>query len=257
MLIARLTPAVLAMLGACSSGAASEEAAGPRTALDPRAAVEARFVETEVDDVSCDGFGPLCQVVAGQTVFYVDEGARHAFVGRVYDLDAKRDLTGETLAALAPSTNTPKASASIANWDTLPFEHAILRNEGGKLQVAVFSDVNCGYCRRLSDALHDAPDIEVREFLVGMSNSASVSNAIACADDPEAALEAYYVTRQSPQTTCGRDVVTPAIEAARAIGMAGTPTFVRPDGATTAGFQSISQLRAWLEAGLASERSPQ
>ncbi|MEL7042496.1 MAG: DsbC family protein [Pseudomonadota bacterium] len=254
MLIRNLCPISLLIIAACSSGATETS-----TQTDPRAAVEARFAETQVDEVSCDGFGPLCQVVAGKAVFYVDPDARHAFIGRVYDLEGKRDLTEETLATLRPEAwpNLTSQTQVGVTWGDLPFEASILRNEGGKYQVAVFSDINCGYCRRLSDALHDAPDIEVREFLVGMSQSADVSNAIACADDPEAALQSYYATRQVPVSACDRDVVTPAIAAARAINMSGTPTFMRPDGATMAGFQSTQQLRAWLEAGLTHEEVPQ
>lgn len=253
MLIRHLLPLSLPIIAACSSGATET------AETDPRTAVAQRFAETQVDDVSCDGFGPLCQVVAGKTVFYVDPEARHAFIGRVYDLESKRDLTEDTLAMLRPE---PVSSSAInmqvgLTWDQLPIESSILRNAGGKYQVAVFSDINCGYCRRLSDALHDAPDIEVREFLVGMNQSAGASNAIACADDPEEALQAYYATRQIPAHSCAKDVVTPAMEAARAIGMSGTPTFMRPDGATMAGFQSVSQLRAWLEADLGQKESLQ
>lgn len=252
MLIKHLGIISLSVIAACSSGATENQ-------TDPQAAVEARFAETQVDSVSCDGFGPLCQVVAAKTVFYVDPEARHAFIGRVYDLEHKRDLTEETLVALRPEPTAYPSSQMQAGlaWADLPFESSILRNEGGALKVAVFSDINCGYCRRLSDALHDAPDIEVREFLVGMSQSADASNAIACAEDPEEALQTYYATRRVPVSTCGKDVVTPAIEAARAINMSGTPTFMRPDGATMAGFQSTSQLRAWLEAGLTKEVSLQ
>ena len=254
MLIKRFALSLVPIIAACSSSGAETAAQ-----TDPLTAVEARFAETKVDSVMCDGFGPLCQVVAGKTVFYVDPGARHAFIGRVYDLDAKRDLTEDALAKLRPELETVSSTGSQigVSWNELPLDAAILRNEGGALKVAVFSDINCGYCRRLSDSLHDAPDIEVHEFLVGMSGSAKTSNAIACADDPEAALEAYYTTRRVPVGACDQDVVSPAQQAARAIGMSGTPTFVRPDGASMAGFQSISELRVWLEAGLPTEESLQ
>lgn len=250
MLIKHFALSLVPIIAACSSSGASSDAQ-----TDPQSAVEARFAETMVDSVTCDGFGPLCQVIAGKTVFYVDPGARHAFIGRVYDLDAKRDLTEETLARLRPELETaaPAGAQVGVSWNELPLDASILRNEGGPLKVAVFSDINCGYCRHLSDALHDAPDIEVHEFLVGMSGSADASNAIACADDPEAALETYYATRRTPIGSCDKDVVTSAQQAARAIGMSGTPTFVRPDGASMAGFQSITELRVWLEAGLTTE----
>lgn len=219
-----------------------------------RLAVEARFAETQVDEVNCDGFGPLCEVVAGKTVFYVDPDARHAFIGRVFDLDEKADLTEATLMRLGPQPEIVEADLSVptqytAAWDDLPFEAAIVRNEGGPRKVAVFSDLNCGYCRNLSVALEAAPDIEVHEFLVGQIGSEEASRAIGCADDPGAAIADYFETRSIPGPSCDRDIVGPARQAARAIGMQGTPTFVRADGAITSGFRDLATLRAWIDAG--------
>ena len=220
---------------------------------DVRDKVAERFTDTPVDAVDCEGFGPLCQVIAGRTVFYVDEAVRHAFIGRVYDLEAKVDLTERTLAVLAPSRGAGRAETAGLAWTDLPWDSAIVRNEGGALKVAVFSDLHCGYCQRLSAALHDAPDIEAHEFLVGMAQSEGPSRAIGCADDPEAALSAYYASRDLPAGTCDRDIVAPAREAAQRIGLTGTPTFLRPDGAVTAGFRDIETLRAWIAEGQAEE----
>lgn len=119
------------------------------------------------------------------------------------------------------------------------------------MKVAVFSDLNCGYCRNFSTALAGATDIEAHEFLIGMAGSEAASRAIGCADNPEAAIDAYYRDRSIPAITCDRDIVEPARNAARALGpeMQGTPSFVRPDGAVTSGFRSIEDLRAWLADG--------
>ena len=215
--------------------------------------VAERFTDTAIDGVDCEGFGPLCQVIAGRTVFYVDEAVGHAFIGRVYDLEGKVDLTERTLAVLAPPSGTERAETAGLAWADLPWNSAIIRNEGGALKVAVFSDVHCGYCQRLSAALHDAPDIEAHEFLVGMAQSEGPSRAIGCAEDPEAALSAYYAARALPAGACDRDIVTPARAAAQRIGLTGTPTFLRPDGAVTAGFRDIETLRAWIAEGQAEE----
>ncbi|MEL7322573.1 MAG: DsbC family protein [Pseudomonadota bacterium] len=223
--------------------------------LDVRAAVETRFAETEVDEVNCDGFGPLCEVVAGKTVFYVDPEARHAFIGRLFNLDEKADLTEATLQRLGPQPDIiePDLGAPTtftAAWDDLPFESAIVRNKGGERKVAVFSDLNCGYCRNLSVALEEAPDIEVHEFLVGQIGSEAASQAIGCSDNPSDAITEYFRTHQAPAAQCARDIVTPARAAAQAINMRGTPTFVRSDGAITSGFRDIASLRAWIDAGV-------
>lgn len=236
---------------AASSGSADQVDKLAETSA--RLAVETRFAETQVDEVNCNGFGPLCEVVAGKTVFYVDQKARHAFIGRVFDLDQKADLTEATLNRLGPQPeiiqpdiNTP--TEYTAAWDQLPFEAAIVRNQGGTRKVAVFSDLNCGYCRNLSMALETANDIEVHEFLVGQIGSEDASRAIGCADDPGLAIAAYFQSRTVPEANCQKDIVGPARRAARAINMQGTPTFVRQDGAVTSGFRDVETLRAWIDA---------
>jgi len=210
------------------------------------------FPNTDFDRVECDGFGPLCQVVAANTVFYVDPEARHAFIGRLYDLTAQTDLTAATLAGLAPAEADPTpidiAEQGTLGWDDLPLEAAILRHPGAPRKVAVFSDLNCGYCERLNAELADASDIETHEFLIGRIGSAEASRAIGCAPDPAAAMDAYYATRDVPDATCDRDIVAPARAAAAQFGVRGTPSFVRADGAVLSGFTDLPTLRAWIDA---------
>ncbi|MEM9838008.1 MAG: DsbC family protein [Pseudomonadota bacterium] len=210
-----------------------------------------RFGESRINAVDCDGFGPLCQVIAGKTVLYIDRDVRHAFIGRLYDLEAGKDLTAETLALLSPDHGLgPEPVAvtrSVVRFEDLPLEAAIVRNEGGTRKIAVFSDLHCGYCRRLSEALSDAPDIEAHEFLIGWAGSEEASRAIGCADDPAGAIETYYRTRSIHTEACDRDIVTPARAAAKALGVRGTPTFVRSDGAMLSGFQDIETLRTWID----------
>ncbi|WP_031555803.1 DsbC family protein [Parvularcula oceani] len=248
-------------LAALVAGAGSAQTENPPST---EASFAARFPETTPDVIACEGFGPLCQVIAGRTVFYIDPEARHAFIGHLYDLEAERDLTAVALEALAPEEAVVSeaeaeadatAAAAKADWDALPWDSAVLRNEGGRLKVAVFSDLNCGYCRQLSAALDEAPDIEAREFLMGMAGSEPASLAVGCADDPEAAIRTYYRDQSLPAARCDRNIVEPARQAARALGplMRGTPTFVRPDGAVTSGFRDIESLRAWLEEGVKQE----
>ena len=217
---------------------------------DPADSIGAAFPQTEFDEIDCDGFGPLCQVVAGQTVFYVDEQARHAFIGRLYDLEAKADLTARTLAGISPSVAAEPIyqPTSGLSWDDLPLDAAIVRHPGAARKVAVFSDLNCGYCARLNAELASAEDIEIHEFLIGQIGSAEASRAIGCAPDPLAAMDAYYQNRAVPQVSCERDIVGPAQAAATRFGAHGTPTFVRSDGETLSGFQDASSLRAWIDA---------
>src|SRR3546814_16257170 len=58
-----------------------------------RAALMARLPKTPIIGLACEGFGGLCEVVSGNTLFYVDETARYLMVGRLYDMETRRDVT--------------------------------------------------------------------------------------------------------------------------------------------------------------------
>ena len=81
---------------------AKAESAAASDGEEVRERAEARFEGSVLDQVDCEGYGPLCQIISGQTVLYVDEEVRYAFIGRLYDLDEEKDLTAETLARLMP-----------------------------------------------------------------------------------------------------------------------------------------------------------
>jgi len=62
-----------------------------------------RMPKTEITSVDCDALGSFCEVVAGNSVFYTDSNGRYLIVGRVYDLQERRDLTAAKLLELNPS----------------------------------------------------------------------------------------------------------------------------------------------------------
>ena len=57
-------------------------AAAP-TATQVEAALKERLPKTKVSSVDCSKVDGLCEVVAGQNLFYVDRSARFLVIGRV------------------------------------------------------------------------------------------------------------------------------------------------------------------------------
>ena len=58
----------------------------PAQAAITRDVVEAlklRLPRTPIDALDCTTFAPWCEVVSGETLFYIDEAARYLFVGRL------------------------------------------------------------------------------------------------------------------------------------------------------------------------------
>lgn len=248
-----------------------------RNSVEPPGLAKAlakHFPKTPIDQIRCDvGVADLCEVVTGRNIFYAARDGRHAVVGALLDLDAKVDLTDKRLrelAALGAATDkigggagAQAAASPPPSAQPAPPEHlrvslgpdsAIVHNPGAPLKLTVFSDLNCGYCRKLFEELRTVRDIEVTEYPIAIlgADSAEKAKMALCASDRVKAAGALYF---------GGDVDVPAgcregearlaknMKFAEANGISGTPALVRADGAVSRGWMPLADLRAWLGEG--------
>ena len=98
--LALSSAAAVLTLGVSAVTAMPASAAG--MASDVAQALKLRLPKTPIDAISCDTLGPWCEVVSGDTLFYIDETARYLFVGRLYDMEERRDVTAARLLELNP-----------------------------------------------------------------------------------------------------------------------------------------------------------
>ncbi|RIV80157.1 DsbC family protein [Aurantiacibacter xanthus] len=230
-------------------------------------ALQLRLPKTPIDEIACDRFGPWCEVVSGETLFYIDKSARYLLVGRLYDMEERRDVTASRLLELNPdliaagaaranpSANENAASAPVADkvdLSTLPAEGAIHWGNKKGPKLIVFSDFQCGYCLRLVDELGKAGVlVEERPISILGSQSRRLAETVICASSPAAALHQAYEGALDPGgASCAETRGLDANEAfARANGFAGTPVIVRAsDGAVLHGFRDAATLREFAQA---------
>lgn len=239
--------------------------AAPPASGKVAASLKERLPRTQVSQVDCGKHGALCEVTAGDKLFYVDSSARYLVIGRVYDMETRQDLTAARLLELNPDMLV--ASAARAGEGSrepplrevrrpvvtsvplaeLPKAGAVEWGPAGGERLVVFSDLRCPYCRRLSEELRRL-GVRVEERLISVLGTRELSDAVYCAKDPAKALHAAYagkVPTGSPQCdTRGLD----ANEAfARRHGFMGTPVVVRADGAVIEGYRPAPVLAAWLK----------
>ena len=237
-----------------------------------REALKLRLPKTPIDAVTCKGLGGLCEVASKTTLFYTDARAKYLVIGRIYDMEARQDLTAARLLALNPdllaagaarrqdSNNADDGEAAPPQRASapqkvsragLPANGAIDWGPANGPRAVVFSDFHCGYCKRLSAELK-AIGARVEERPISIFGAASRRDAerVLCSPNPEAALHLAYsgaaLANPRPCDTSGLN----ANEAfARAHGFGGTPVIVRPsDGAVIEGFRPADALRAFLTA---------
>jgi len=197
-----------------------------------------RLPKTPIDAINCNGLGGLCEVASKSTLFYVDRAAKYLVIGRVYDMEARQDLTAARLLALNPDL---LAAGAARRSDP----------EANGPRVVVFSDFHCGYCKKLEAELKAiGARVEERPISIFGAESRRDAERVLCAPRPELALHMAYsglaLANPKPCDTSGLD----ANEAfARAHGFGGTPVIVRPaDGAVLEGYRPAAVLREFLRA---------
>lgn len=258
--------ALVTLSAATGWGVASlaSTASGPDTAK-VREALKLRLPKTPIDAINCKGLGGLCEVASKSTLFYVDRAAKYLVIGRVYDMEARQDLTAARLLALNPDLLAAGAARRAGNEDApttqrasgptrvsltgLPANGAISWGPAGGPRVVVFSDFHCGYCKKLEAELKAiGARVEERPISIFGAESRKDAERVICSARPEVALHMAYsglaLANPKPCDTSGLD----ANEAfAKAHGFGGTPVIVRPsDGAVLEGFRPAAALRAFL-----------
>ena len=113
--------------------------------------------------------------VQGNEIFYADAKGDFLIQGALIDTKQKRNLTEE---------RTEKLSA--VPFDSLPLKFAITQVRGnGKRKLVVFSDPNCGYCKRFERDLQKIDNVTLYHLMYPVlgEDSRLKSRNIACAKD--------------------------------------------------------------------------
>lgn len=256
---------IAALAGATGLYAASDSDAALTKALADR------LPKTAVTSVDCGRIPALCEVQAGQNLFYTDKGGRYLVIGRVYDMETRQDLTAARLLEISPETlvggaakpmaaepEDHEAVASSAGpkqvgartkkvaLDNLPEAGAI--NWGaGQQTVTVFSDFRCGYCNQLHQTLA-AMNVKVIERPISVLGTRSISDAVICSTDRSKALtKAYNREPLDGAKKCDTSGLDANEAFARQNGFTGTPVIVRSDGAVVHGYRPREFLESWLK----------
>ncbi len=164
-------------------------------------------------------------VTEDHKLVYVDEKATYLFTGHIFEMKGFKDLTGERLDEI-----------TAVKFDSLPLDLAIKQVKGnGKRKVAVFSDSDCPYCKKLVQNMASITDTTVYTFLFPIPalhpNAIDHSKRIWCASDRAKAWEDYWAKNSLPE---GRNCDTTALDKVKALGsklgIEATPTLIFANG---------------------------
>ena len=187
----------------------------------------------------------LYEVVIGPQLYYLSEDGRYVVNGSVIDLDQGADVT-----------EPRRAEIRVDSVDAVGEENMVIFAPEGEVKhtVTVFTDIDCGYCRKLHNEIAQYNDagIRVRYLFFPRSGPETESYfkavSVWCADDR---LDAMTLSKQGvaiDQRTC-ENPVTAHYELGRSIGVTGTPAILTESGQLIPGYLPADRLSEALTAG--------
>ncbi len=212
---------------------------------DAQAAI-ARLKEkyANADEVRATPIEGLYELRFGYRLAYVDAEGRFGFLGSG---DMQDVSTGENLSEQRRAAARRELMARLDEWDTLDFLPAETTH-----QLLVFTDVDCGYCRRLHQqmAAYHRLGIGVRYAAFPRSGPDTdiwtAMQSIWCSDNPPEALTRAKSGGFVPKRQCDSPSVQRHYELGRQIGLSGTPALLAEDGRLIPGYVPPARLAAML-----------
>ena len=137
--------------------------------------------------------------------------------------------------------------ADLDEWDTLDFMPDETAHE-----LLVFTDVDCGYCRRLHQQMAEYHRLGIGVRYAAFPRSGpdtdtwSTMQSIWCAGDRAGAMTRAKTGGFVTQRQCDSMSVERHFELGRQIGLSGTPALVTPDGRLIPGYVPPARLAAIL-----------
>ena len=192
-----------------------------------------------VSETPIDG---ILQVQINSDIVYVTADGQYLLQGQIMEIDSRTNITDQA-----------KSGIRIGLLDGLKEDEQItFTPEEPKFDVLVFTDIDCGYCRKLHNQMEGYNEegiaIHYLAFPRAGIGSASYDKFVSvwCADDQKEALTLAKNGTDPDPEKCPNPIAD-QYELGRELGVTGTPALVTADGTLIPGYMPPEQLRQRLE----------
>lgn len=203
-------------------------------------------VQKYMSGISADSIQPseikgLYKVLVPPRIFYVSADGQFAVDGSIIDLKAGINLTEQQ-----------KQKSTITAIESLGEDSMVVfAPEKTKHTVTVFTDIDCGYCRKLHSSIseYNKLGIKVRYLAYPRAGlgSSSYKKAVSvwCADDRKAAMTRAKNGEPLAEKNCDNPVES-QYNLGRMLGLRGTPALVLENGQLIPGYVPPARLNSIL-----------
>lgn len=209
-----------------------------------RQALQALNPQIQIDYVGASALPGFREAIVGGQVVLVSDDGRYLVQGQVLDMETKNELT--------------QGSPALAKYrrgllDSIKAKDRIVFSPPNpKYTIDVFTDVECGYCRKLHSEIaeYNRLGIEVQYMAFPRMGLGSQDHrdmiSVWCASDRKQAL----TDAKSDKPIAAKDCKSPVdmeYHIGQRLGISGTPAIFAPDGTQLGGYLPPQQLREALD----------
>jgi len=184
----------------------------------------------------------VLQVQINSDIVYVTDDGQYLLQGQIMDIDTKANITDQAKSGIRLTLLT----------DLKQDEQITFAPEEPKYDLLVFTDIDCGYCRKLHNEMKGYNEQGIAIHYMAFPRAGIGSNSydkfvsVWCSDDQKEALTlAKNGTDPLPQK-CPNPIAD-QYELGREVGVTGTPALVTSDGTLIPGYMPPEQLRQRLD----------
>jgi thiol:disulfide interchange protein DsbC len=242
LLLVALTLAVSAQAQTPTSAKADKVPAA-ESKSDPRKAIADKF-ETKVDDVRPSQIPGLYEVAIGADTAYVSADGRYLIAGDLFEVDSRKNLT-----------EARRSAARIKNLSKLDERDMIVfaPSTPAKHTITVFTDVECGYCRKLHGQIDEINKLGIRVRYMAYPRAGPGTDdwhkmeAVWCSKDRKSAITQAKLGQAVKAPNCGATPIAKQFELGERFGVRGTPAIFTNDGDYIGGYLPPAQLLQELD----------
>lgn len=199
-------------------------------------------LSVEVHSLSQSPIPGLYEALTDRGVLYITQDGSKLFHGSLYDLDkGMKNLTEAAMAGPRVEMMKPLESNML-----------VYKAKNEKHVVTIFTDISCGYCRKLHNQMDEYNDLGITIRYLAFprrgvpSANADEMEAVWCAADPLKAMTDAKAGNKVKHNKCDAKIAE-QYHLGQSFGINGTPAIVLEDGSLIPGYQPPKDLLRALE----------
>lgn len=210
-----------------------------------RSALESMAPQAAVKSIEESPVEGVYEVTVGTQILYMTGDGRYLMQGNLFDTKTRTDLTSKAMASLRQEVLSDVDPAEQISFAPPEDETAH--------EVFVFTDIDCGYCRRLHAQIDEYNDYGIAVHYLFFpragpdSHSFDKAVSVWCADDSRTALTEAKQGAEPEPRTCENPVAS-QFQLGQDVGIQGTPAIIAEDGTMLPGYMPPQKLVERLDA---------